>query len=146
MIRQTRYGVEKRALVTGCVILLGGLLSACGGMDRQPGGPGAVTPPTMPATPTPAPVEGRAGHLHVLQTPWVMNYEIDPTGRLGPPVTQTLGNDGIALAGEPQGRLVYASHGGWSTQYGGPVGGLDLTVSSYSPDPQLGTLAEISHA
>jgi hypothetical protein len=71
-----------------------------------------------------------------------MTYEIDPSGRLRPPVTQRMSKDLHTLAGEPQGRFVYAEHGGW-TQLGG-VDGSDGAIVSYAPDPRDGTLVEVS--
>ena len=101
--------------------------------------------PTSPA-PTPSPPVTSAGYLHVLQRPWVVTYEIDPTGRLRPPVTQHVSNELFALAGEPRGRFVYGAHGGWSLFGNGTGGGSDLTIATYAPDPRDGTLVELSYA
>jgi 6-phosphogluconolactonase (cycloisomerase 2 family) len=74
-----------------------------------------------------------------------MTYEIDPTGRLHPPVTQRVGKDLNVLAGEPQGRFVYAAHGGWALYGSSGTGeGSNGTIVTYAPDPRDGTLAEVS--
>jgi hypothetical protein len=124
-------------------LALGGLLGGCGnGMPPMPAGPGSASPTPPPSSPSP-PVTS-AGFLHVLQHPWVMTYEIDPSGRLRPPVTQRIGRDLNVLAGEPQGRFVYAGHGGWSIAGNGPVNGSPATIVTYGRDPRDGTLAKIS--
>jgi len=73
-----------------------------------------------------------------------MTYEIDPTGRLRAPVTQHVSKDLYQLAGEPQGRFVYAAHGSWYRNVDGTVGGSDGVVVTYAPDPRDGTLVEVS--
>jgi hypothetical protein len=74
-----------------------------------------------------------------------MTYEIDPAGRLRPPVTQHLRNDLRALAGEPLGRFVYAARGGW-TIYGNAEEGSDGAIVTYAADARDGMLTEISEA
>ena len=120
----------------GVALFLCGVLAGCGGGDR--------TPPGAPATasPSPPPIASSSGYLHVLQHSLVMTYHIDSTGRLQPPVAQDLGQDLYALAGEPQGRFVYAGRGGSPQANGQNVS--DLTLVTYAPDPRDGTLAEMS--
>jgi len=51
------------------------------------------------------------------------------------------------LAGDPQGRFVYAAHGGWQVGWNGAacaVNGTDGMVVTYAPDPRDGALAWVS--
>lgn len=124
------------------------LLAACGADHATKPGTGSPAP-TPPPAPTPSPTVTSAGYLHVLQRPWVMTYEIDPTGRLRPPITQHVGRDAYMLAGEPQGRFVYAAHGGWQVGWDGAscaVDGTDGMVVTYAPDARDGALAWVSEA
>jgi hypothetical protein len=119
--------------LSGPVFALCALLGACGA--PSPSQPGAASP-----TPTPAPTPTSAGFLHVLQHPYAMTYEIDAaTGRLHPPITQHIG-DAYMLAGDPQGRRVYAAHGESSFCELGFV----LAVVAYVPDARDGTLTPVS--
>jgi hypothetical protein len=65
-------------------------------------------------------------------------------------VTQRVSNDLHGLAGEPQGRFVYAAHGGWNVpgigSLSGTGAGSDETIVTYAPDPRDGTLTEVSEA
>ncbi len=119
---------------SGSLFALCALLGACGGT------PSPSQPGTEPPLPTPAPTPTSAGFLHVLQHPYATTYEIDAaTGRLHPPVTQHIG-DAYMLAGDPQGRRVYAAHGESSFCEVGPV----LAVVAYVPDARDGTLTPVS--
>jgi 6-phosphogluconolactonase (cycloisomerase 2 family) len=124
-------------------LLLCGLLVACGNATT-PVAPGPA-PPTPTPGPTPSPTS--AGYLHVLQRPFVMTYEIDPTGRLHPPVTQHMGRGVHMLAGEPRGRFVFAAEGGVKEgDYDWDASDGDGTIVTYAPDPRDGTLTPVSGA
>ena len=132
----------RNATTLAVTLTLVNLLIACG--DRIPATPGS--PGASPGSPTPtsspSPTVTSAGFLHVLQHPWVMTYEIDPSGRLRPPVTQHVTRDLNLLAGEPSGRFVYGAHGGWPTTTPGDCS--DLAIVTYSRDPRDGTLSPVS--
>lgn len=151
MMERARSPGPSRWPVAGTIasgLVLCGLLAACGADHATT--PGTESPnPTPPPAPTPSPAVTRAGYLHVLQRPWVMTYEIDPTGRLRPPITQHLGRDTYVLAGEPQGRFVYVPYGGWQVAWNGSacaLNGSDMMVVTYAPDPRDGALAPVSEA
>src|SRR5262245_32634319 len=87
----------RRTVIVGLSALAGGLLAACG----APG----------PSAPGPSPEPAPAGFLHVLQDGQVVTYAIDAaTGRLRQGGTLAVG-DAHTLAGDPQGRYVYAAFG-----------------------------------
>jgi hypothetical protein len=82
-----------------------------------------------------------AGFLHVLQGNSVITYAIDgATGQLHPSATQDVG-DAHTLAGEPQGRYVFAAFG----PRGGPPY-FDPSIVTYAPDPSSGSLTKVSEA
>jgi len=113
------------------------LLGACGG--SSPTVPS--TPGTIPTTPAPTPQPVSAGFLHVLRESSVVTYAIDAaTGRLRPSASQDVG-DAHTLAGEPQGRYVFAAFG----PRGGPPY-WDPSIVAYAPDPAGGSLTKVSEA
>jgi hypothetical protein len=115
----------------GPAFLACSLLAGCGGSSpSEPIAPGPT--PTAPVS---------AGFLHVLQGDSVGTYRIDAaTGRLQPSATQTVG-DAHTLAGEPQGRYVFAAFG----PRGGPPY-FDPSIVAYAPDPSSGILRTVSEA
>jgi hypothetical protein len=77
----------------------------------------------------------------VLQGNSVITYAIDgATGQLRPSATQDVG-DAHTLAGEPQGRYVFAAFG----PRGGPPY-WDPSIVAYAPDPVSGSLTKVSEA
>lgn len=106
------------------------MLGACGG-----------SAPSGPTTPVPSPEPVAAGFLHVLQGGTVVAYLVDgASGRLRESARQAVG-DAHTLAGEPEGRHVFAAFGPRS---GPPY--FDPSIVAYAPDPQSGSLATLSEA
>lgn len=126
--------VRRRPAIVGLTALVCGLMGACGGDT-----------PSAPATPAPTPpAPVPAGFLHVLQADSVFTYAIDDaTGRLRESARQSVG-DAHTLAGEPQGRYVYAAYGPRSARP--PYDEPHPSIVAYTPDPLTGSLAMLSEA
>jgi hypothetical protein len=117
------------------IVGLGALLGACG-QDSNP---------AAPPGPSPSPSPASAGFLHALQGESIATYRIDgTTGQLQASVTQDLA-DARTLAGEPQGRFVYAARSprsGWYVKESDPlpIG----YIVALAPDPKTGALTAVS--